>query len=211
MKTDLFQSCDHCWDFQICLHIESNTFTASCFRIWNSSTGIPPTPLALFIVMLCKAHLTSHSRMSGSRWVITPSWLSRSWSIVNVFFPGITLLFPWSSGCWQLDLWFLCLFWIHVVHLVLVRYISLNRNMMDFENDLASIWNGCSCAVLWTFLGMTFLWDWNENWPFQSCGHCGVFQISWHIECSTLTASSFSIWNSQDSVNSTSFVHSNVS
>ena len=34
-------------------------------RIWNSSTGIPSPPLALFIVMLSKAHLTSHSRMSG--------------------------------------------------------------------------------------------------------------------------------------------------
>ena len=29
--------------------------------------------------MLPKAHLTSHSKMSGSRWVITPSWLSGSW------------------------------------------------------------------------------------------------------------------------------------
>ena len=29
--------------------------------------------------MLPKAHLTVHSRMSGSRWVITPSWLSGSW------------------------------------------------------------------------------------------------------------------------------------
>jgi len=29
--------------------------------------------------MLPKAHLTSHSRMSGSRWVITPSWISGSW------------------------------------------------------------------------------------------------------------------------------------
>ena len=29
--------------------------------------------------MLSKAHLTSHSRMSGSRWVITPSWLSWLW------------------------------------------------------------------------------------------------------------------------------------
>ena len=29
--------------------------------------------------MLPKAHLTSHSRMSGSRWVITPFWLSGSW------------------------------------------------------------------------------------------------------------------------------------
>ena len=79
MKTDLFQSCGHCWVFQICWHIECSTFTASSFRIWNGSTGIASPPLALFIVMLPKAHLTSHSRMCGSRWVITPSWLSGSW------------------------------------------------------------------------------------------------------------------------------------
>ena len=65
--------------FQICWHIECSTFTASSFRIWNSSTEIALPPLALFIVMLPKAHLTSHSRMSGSGWVTTPSWLSGSW------------------------------------------------------------------------------------------------------------------------------------
>ena len=79
MKTDLFQSCGHCWVFQICWHIECSTFIASSFRIWNSTTGNPSPPLALFIVMLPKAHLTSHSRMSGPRWLITPSWLSLSW------------------------------------------------------------------------------------------------------------------------------------
>ena len=47
--------------------------------MWNSSAGIPSPPLALFVMMLPKAHLTSHSRMSGSSWVITPLWLSRSW------------------------------------------------------------------------------------------------------------------------------------
>ena len=57
-----------------------HTFTASSFRIWNSSTGIPSPLLALFIVMLPKAHLTSHFRMSGSRSVTTPSWLSGLWS-----------------------------------------------------------------------------------------------------------------------------------
>ena len=51
------------WPFPICWHIECSTFTASSFRIWNSSTGIPSTPLALLVVMLSKAHLTSHSRM----------------------------------------------------------------------------------------------------------------------------------------------------
>ena len=74
----LFQSRDPCWDFQICWPIECSTFTAPSFRIWNSSAGIPSPPLALFIVMLPKARLTSHSRMSGPRWVITPSLLSVS-------------------------------------------------------------------------------------------------------------------------------------
>ena len=82
LEWKLFQSCGHCWVFQICWHIECNTFTASSFRIWNNSTGIPSPLLALFIVMLPKVPLTSHSRRSGSRWVITPSWLSWSWSSV---------------------------------------------------------------------------------------------------------------------------------
>ena len=79
MKTDLFQSCGHCWVLQILWHIECSTFTASFSRIWNSSTGIPSPPLALFTMMLSEAHFTSHSKMSGSRWVITSSWLSGSW------------------------------------------------------------------------------------------------------------------------------------
>ena len=79
METDLFQSCGHCWVFQICWHIKCSTFTASSFKIWNSSTGISSHLLALLVVMLPKAHLTSHSRLSDSRWVITPLWLSGSW------------------------------------------------------------------------------------------------------------------------------------
>ena len=79
MKTDIFQSRGHWWVFQICWHIECSTFTASSFRIWKCSTEIPSHPLALFVVMLPKAHLTSHSRMSGSRWVVPPSWWSGLW------------------------------------------------------------------------------------------------------------------------------------
>ena len=79
MKTDLFQSCGHCWVFQTCCNIECSTFTASSFRIWNSSTEILSPPVALFVVMLSKALSILHYRMSGSRWVITPSWLSGSW------------------------------------------------------------------------------------------------------------------------------------
>ena len=57
MKTDLFQSCGHCWVFPICWHIECSTLTASCFRTWNSSAGILSPPLALFIVMLPRARV----------------------------------------------------------------------------------------------------------------------------------------------------------
>ena len=78
MKTDLYQSYGHCRVFQICWYIEYSTLIASSFRILNSSASIPSPLLALFVVMLPKVYLTSHFRMSGSRWVTTPSWLSGS-------------------------------------------------------------------------------------------------------------------------------------
>ena len=65
MKTDLFQSCGHCWVFQICWHIECSTFTASSFRIWNSSIWIPSPPLALFIVMVLMADFNSCVKPHG--------------------------------------------------------------------------------------------------------------------------------------------------
>ena len=58
------------WSFPNCWHTECSTLLVSSFMIWNSLDGIPSTPRPLLIVMLPKAHLTSHSRMSGSRWLI---------------------------------------------------------------------------------------------------------------------------------------------
>ena len=48
-------------------------------HLWGFEIAQPSPPLALFTMMLPKICLTSHSRMSGSRWVITPLWLSGSW------------------------------------------------------------------------------------------------------------------------------------
>ena len=81
------------------LHIDCSTFKTSSFRILNSSTGIPSHPLALFIVMLPKAHLTSHSRMSGSRWVYAHkiTYVVASGSDVNV------ILFDFKAH--SLNLW----------------------------------------------------------------------------------------------------------
>ena len=70
MKTDIFQSCGHCWVSRICWCVECSTFIASSFGIWDNTAGIPSPPLALFVVMLPKAHLTLHTRIFGSRWVV---------------------------------------------------------------------------------------------------------------------------------------------
>ena len=78
MKIYLSQSFDYCWVFRICWCIECSTLTASSFRILNNSAGIPTPSVALLAVLLLKAHLTLHSRMSGFRLETTPSWLSES-------------------------------------------------------------------------------------------------------------------------------------
>ena len=45
-------------------------------------------------------------------------------------------------------------------------HILLKPDLKNFEHYFASMWDKCNCVVLWMFFGITFLWDWNENWPF---------------------------------------------
>ena len=172
VKTDLFQSCGHCWVFQICWHIECNTFTASSFRIWHSSAGIPSPPLVLFVVMLPKAHLTSHSRISGCRWVITPLWLSGSlrsflysFSVYScylfllsfasdrsiLFLSFIVPIFPWIVPL-------ICLIFLKrslVFCILLFSSISLHWSLRKaFLSLLAILWNS---AFRWVYLSFSTL------------------------------------------------------
>ena len=48
----------------------------------------------------------------------------------------------------------------------LTVHILLKPVLENFEHYFTSVWDGCSCAVVWTFFGIAFLWDWNESWPF---------------------------------------------
>ena len=50
--------------------------------------------------------------------------------------------------------------WMFLVH------ILLKPSLENFEHYFASVWNECNCVVFWTIFGISFLWDWNENWPF---------------------------------------------
>ena len=107
-ETHIFQSHGHCWVFQICWHIECSTFIALSFRIWNSSDGVPSLPLIFFTVLLPKAHLTSHSRMSGFRWVTTPLGVIQ---VIKTFFYIVLLSILATSlnlFCFCKILLFLC-------------------------------------------------------------------------------------------------------
>ena len=50
--------------------------------------------------------------------------------------------------------------WKFMVH------VLLKPALENFKHYLASMWDECSCVVVWTFFGIAFLWYWNENWPF---------------------------------------------
>ena len=124
MKTDLFQSCGHCWVFQICWHIK-----CSAFKIWKSSTGIPSPPLAFFIVLFPKAHLTSHSKMSSSSWVITP-WLSVSWRYFLYSFVYSCHLFLISPASVRYILFLSFVVPIFAWNVPLVSIIFLKRSLV---------------------------------------------------------------------------------
>jgi len=45
-------------------------------------------------------------------------------------------------------------------------HIRLKPGLENFEHYFVSVWDECNCVVVWTFFGIAFLWDWNENWTF---------------------------------------------
>ena len=49
--------------------------------------------------------------------------------------------------------------WKFMVH------VLLKLGLENFEHYFARVWDECNCAVDWTFFGIAFLWDCNEDWP----------------------------------------------
>ena len=60
---------------------------------------------------------------------------------------------PFKNPAWtsSLNIW---KFLIHVL---------LKTSLENFEISFASMWNEYTCVVVWTFFGIAFLLDWNEN------------------------------------------------
>ena len=78
--------------------------------------------------------------------------------------------------------------------------VLLKPSWKDLGHNLTSMGSELNCPVVWTFFSTALLENWMNTDLFQSCGHFWVFQICWHIECSTLIASSFRSLNSSAAI-----------
>ena len=45
-------------------------------------------------------------------------------------------------------------------------HVLLKPDLENFEHYFTSMWDECNCVVVWAFLCIAFLWDWNECWTF---------------------------------------------
>ena len=120
--------------------------------------------------MLPKTHLIFHSRMSGSRWVIIPSWLSGSWrsflysssvdschlSLIPsafvrliTFLSFIVLIFAWNVPLLSLNFLKTSL----VFPILLFYSISLHCSLRKaFLSLLAILWNS---TLRWIYLSFS--------------------------------------------------------
>ena len=71
-----------------------------------------------------------------------------------------------------------------------LKYFKHNLTIYILYITLTCMWNERNCEVVWIFCGIAFFGIEMKTDLFQSWGHWWVFQICWHIECSTFTASS---------------------
>ena len=134
--------------------------------------------------MLPNAHLTSHSRMSGSMWVSTPSWLSGSWGSFlyssSVYSCHLFLtssasvrsisLFYWAHLCMKYSLVSLIFLKRPLVFPILLFFsISLHWLLREaFLSLLVILWDS---AFKWVYLSFSPL-------PFTSLLFTAICKVS---------------------------------
>ena len=75
-------------------------------------------------------------------------------------------------------------------------HVFLKPGLEKFEQYFASVWDECNCAVVWTFPGIVFLWDWNEIWCFPVLWPLLSFPNLLTYWVQHFNRILFSIWNS---------------
>ena len=129
--------------------------------------------------MLPKARLTSHSRMSGSRWVITPSWLFGSWRS-----------FLHSSSVYSCHLFLISSASVRSIHTISVLYCAhfCMKCSLDISNFLEEI-SSLSHSILYLYFFSLFIEEGLiSSWYSQVlCIHMGIyfpFSLAFHFSFS---------------------------
>ena len=169
--------------------------------------GIPPPPLALFVVMLPKAHMSSHSRMSDSRWVITPPWLSGSWGSFwyssSVYYCQLFLITSASVRSIQFLSLIVPIFalnvplvsliflkWSLVFPILLFSSISLHWSLRKaFLSLLAILWNSAFKWVYLSFSPLPLASLFSAIYKASSDNHFAcllIFSLGWSLGSCTL-------------------------
>ena len=122
-------------------------------------------------------------------------------------------MFFWNSLAFSVIQWILSIWSVvplHVLNPVCTSGSSLFICCWSLAWRILSITllacDKCNCVVVWTFFGVAFLWDWNENWPFSSPVATAEFsKFAGKLGAALLTASSFRIWNTSAGISSPPF------
>ena len=177
--------------------------------------------------MLPKAHLTSHNRMSGSRWVMTTSWLSGSWrsflysssvysghlflissaSVRSIpFMAFIVTVFSWSVPLVSLILLKRLLVFVILLFSSISSHWLLRKTLLFL---LAFLWNS---AYRWVYLSFFPL-------PFTSLLFSAICKASsdshfvflhfFFLGMALITASCTMLWTSLHSFSGTLSIRSN--
>ena len=91
-------------------------------------------------------------------------------------------------------------------------HVLLNPGLENFEHCFTGMWDECHSVVVGAFFAITFLWDWNEYWPFAvlwpllSFPNLLAYWVQ-HFHSIIFQDLKELNWNS---ITSTSFVHSDA-
>ena len=118
----------------------------------GSSGGLVFPPLSEFSTVRCDPH---SQRLWHSNTEVNV-FLELSWFFNNPTDVGnlISGSFAFSKSSLNIRKFMIC--------------VLLKPFLENFEHYFASVWDECSCAVVWTFFGIVFLWNWNVLWPLLS-------------------------------------------
>ena len=133
------------WSVVLCLVLMVASWPAHRFLRRQVRWSSIPISLRIFCSLLWSTQSKWRNQWSRSAILLFFLGSNRYWKLISGSFA-----FSKSS----LNIW---KFSIHVL---------LKPSLENLEQYFASMWDECNCVVVWTFFGIAFLWDENENWPF---------------------------------------------